>query len=202
MTTENDAGITKLMAAYKHVSCAIRLTFDGEDAVPIYTLAHAGFTVLKDLLKHRAPARNPFAKVPKAVWDALGEIPNALKHADRDPDAIVKYSSEYLSACADLSINSCNNLATRLGQELTPEMKAHQYWLLIARPAEYMLAPVSAEGGDAVLDTFHANIRSHQLKSWEEKRDIARYVLGRYRDDPQMVAVPLLPAPDRQAPPR
>ena len=112
-----DGGIDKFEAAQRQLDCAIRLWVADEDSLGIHTLAYAACCLLRDLLgNQKAEVLRKFEGSQR-----FGEVPNFVKHADRDPDYI-------LNACSKLSGHLTLAFAIRLweehGREKTPEMNA------------------------------------------------------------------------------
>lgn len=88
--------ITKLEAAQRQTDEAIRMHFNGSDALAVITVAHAALSLMRDLAEAKggvALHENFKAFVrpgkEKEFQDALNRIPNFLKHANRDPDAMI-----------------------------------------------------------------------------------------------------------------
>jgi hypothetical protein len=109
--------ISKFDAAQRQLNCAIRLWLVDEDNLAIHTLAYAACSLLRDLFGgQKGDALRKFEASQK-----FADVPNFLKHADRD--------SEYvLSAHSKKSVQITLAFAIRLweehGREKTPEMFA------------------------------------------------------------------------------
>lgn len=91
--------LTKLQAAERQLRVAIRLFFERRDLVAVHTLATASQEILRDLGHPRGikgvkdgdfirPERK------KEVRKLFNEAQNFFKHADRDPDAQLKFYYE------------------------------------------------------------------------------------------------------------
>jgi hypothetical protein len=112
-----DAGIDKFDVAQRQLDCAIRLWVAEEDSLAVHTLAYAASCFLRDLFgNQKTEVLRKFKGSQR-----FGEVPNFLKHADRDPDYI-------LNARSKLSVHLTLAFAIRLweehGREKTPEMNA------------------------------------------------------------------------------
>jgi hypothetical protein len=85
-----DGGIDKFEAAQRQLDCAIRLWVADEDSLGIHTLAYAACCLLRDLLgNQKAEVLRKFEGSQR-----FGEVPNFVKHADRDPDYILNARSK------------------------------------------------------------------------------------------------------------
>jgi hypothetical protein len=98
--------IDKFEAAQRQLDCAIRLWFVDEDSIAIHTLAYAACCILHDLFDSQK--REVLGKFE--VSQKFGEVPNFLKHADRDPEHV-------LNAHSRLSVNLTVAFAIRLWEE-------------------------------------------------------------------------------------
>ena len=107
--------VDKFEAAQRQLDCAIRLWLVDEDSIAIHTLAYAACCILRDLFDSQK--REVLGKFE--VSQKFGEIPNFLKHADRDPEYV-------LNAHSRLSVNLTVAFAIRLwvehGREKTSYM--------------------------------------------------------------------------------
>ena len=84
--------IDKFEAAQRQLDCGIRLWFVDEESLAIHTLAYAACCVLRDLFgSQKREVLSKFEGLQK-----FGEVPNFLKHADRDPRSIA-HSSQSIS---------------------------------------------------------------------------------------------------------
>ena len=112
-----DGGISKLEAAQRQLDCAIRLWFVDEDNLAIHTLAYAACCLLHDLLEEQK--REVLRKFEAS--QKFGEVPNFLKHADRDPGYALRFHSKQ-------SVRITLAFAIRLweehGREKTPYLLA------------------------------------------------------------------------------
>jgi len=109
--------IDQFDAARRQLDCALRLWLVDEDSLAIHTLAYAACCLLCDLFgSQTADVLREFEGSQN-----FGEVPNFLKHADRDPDYV-------LSAHSKKSVHLTLAFAIRLwqehGREKTPEMIA------------------------------------------------------------------------------
>ena len=92
--------ITKIDAARRQLKTAIRLFFQGGDAVSTHTLAHAIQELLRGLLKTKGGGSfikdSDWIKPEyyKEYLEILNAPGNFFKHADLDPDEVLEFNSE------------------------------------------------------------------------------------------------------------
>ena len=77
--------IDKFEATQRQLDCAIRLWFVDEESLAIHTLAYAACCLLRDLFGSQK--REVLSKFE--VSQKFGEVPNFLKHADRNPEYVL-----------------------------------------------------------------------------------------------------------------
>lgn len=130
--------IDKLAAARRQIECAIRLVAAIEDEIAIHTLVMAAFGILKDL--SRAQDYYELGVAPHLTGigkQRLNETANFLKHADRDPSAVL---SPFTHEENDWRIGFCIILYRDLVGKITPEMAAFHNWMVIRHPDHFLLA--------------------------------------------------------------
>ena len=93
--------VNKISAARRQINAAIRMLFSDEDPVAIHTLTSAGFRILKDLAeKQDSEIMDMFnlcirPEMRKKFWrEIFNRGANFFKHADRDPDQVLKNVDE------------------------------------------------------------------------------------------------------------
>jgi len=126
--------ISKLQAASRLLDTAIRLFFEGADAVAVHSLAAASLNVFSDVAEHtgkswRAHLGHDSKLSPQEVKLILNRAWNFFKHADRDPVETLQFEeidSEHLMSVAVLQ---CGDL-----QATTCCMQAFQLWYIAAHP--------------------------------------------------------------------
>ena len=109
--------IDKFEAAQRQLDCAIRLWFVDEDSIAIHTLAYAACCILRDLFDSQR--REVLGKFE--VSQKFGEVPNFLKHADRDPEYVLNAHSRL---SVDLTVAFAIRLWEEHGREKTSYMLA------------------------------------------------------------------------------
>lgn len=120
--------IDKAEAARRQIETAIDLYFDDGDALSVHTLAFASFKVLFDLYPHRNQdgfAAKLDAVITREGWRSLSGVANFLKHADKDPDALL---GPYHPQQGMAIIGLATVLYRRITGELSLKMMAFDNW--------------------------------------------------------------------------
>lgn len=95
--------VTKVDAARRQLSTAIRLFFERRDTVSIHTLVSAAQGIMHDLLEKQGPGKGSFLKSATIVrpekraeyFKLITDAQNFFKHADREPaDAVLEFYPE------------------------------------------------------------------------------------------------------------
>jgi hypothetical protein len=129
--------ITKLDAARRHLTTAIKLWFADGDPVSMHSLGYAAYEVIHVLSKNanrketliydtefiREEFRSDFYKLVR-------KAPNFFKHADRDPDGTVEFTPQFTEMFFLFSILGLETMGLKLGGE----EKAFLLWLSIHNP--------------------------------------------------------------------
>lgn len=121
--------ISKIEGARRQLDTAIDLYFDNGDSLSAHTLAFAAFKVLFDLYPHRRGdgfAAQIDAMISKEGWRAMSGVANFLKHADRDPDALLQahHPEQTMSV-----IGLATLLYRRIAGDFSPKMRAFDIWI-------------------------------------------------------------------------
>lgn len=123
------AGITKLEAARRQLETAIDLWFEDRDGLSVFTLAFATLKVLMNLYPHRS--EDSFGAeldsiIGVAGWKSMSSSANFLKHADKDPDAVLAaFHPDMGLSVIGLSVI----LYSRLAGKATLKMMAFDSWV-------------------------------------------------------------------------
>jgi hypothetical protein len=133
-----DTSINKLDVARREIDCAVRLLLRGEDSLAIHLLAYSAYTILFDLWCHRHGGQDSLkglldtilAKEKKGVMrDKMAlefhDVPNSLKHADRNPDYVLEDHSDkstYFTLALAIELWGLN------GGDITPDMLSFSRW--------------------------------------------------------------------------
>ena len=91
--------ISKVEAASRLLDTAIRLFFEGADAVAVHSLAAASLNIFSDLAEHggnswRAHLGDDSKLSAPEMKRVLNSAWNFFKHADRDPDGTIRRCSK------------------------------------------------------------------------------------------------------------
>ncbi|MFA5821014.1 MAG: hypothetical protein WC873_02850, partial [Candidatus Gracilibacteria bacterium] len=94
--------ISKLDAAKRQLEIAIRLFLNNEDPISIHTLSAASHTILRDLCRKQgkeSTLKDVMIKRTKPekkdeVVKMFNEAENFFKHANKDPDQLLKFHPE------------------------------------------------------------------------------------------------------------
>jgi hypothetical protein len=126
--------ISKLDAARRQLDTAIELWVEDRDALSAFTLAFASFKILLNLYPHQAA--DGFGKMIDTLiahrigWKAFSRHVNFLKHADKDPEAVLV---DFHPDMAITVIGLATFLHRRLNNGvLTLQMKAFDSWIEMA----------------------------------------------------------------------
>jgi hypothetical protein len=148
--------ISKIEAAARQLDTAIDLYFANADSLAVYTLAYASFKVLFDIYPHRQDdgfAAQLDEVIAAEGWTRMASPANFLKHADRDPDALLEahHPEQGMSV-----IGLATLLYRRIAGDFTPKMRAFDYW---AEEEGY------EELGIEEVDENVARVKEHRLVS-------------------------------------
>jgi hypothetical protein len=173
--------ITKVEAARRQLDCAIRLFFEDEDSLPIHTLAWAAFKVLFDLYpKHRSDGFSHHLEriISGFGWSTFSSVPNFLKHADNDADAVLHgHSAETVEGI----IGGTCVLHHRLTGMMTPEMRAFDNWMHLMNPEEFKLEP----DPDPEFEVeFRCSIAVLQASTSDTRLVLGKVLMEFYRANP------------------
>ncbi len=136
--------ISKLDAARRQLETAVRLYFVQADPVSVHTLTAAAYNVLRDLNAARGGRpmmmKEQFLVFVKPEYhrmirDKINEAENFLKHADRDPEAILTFrpfQTDYLL------LDACWKYHELAGEQV-PLFSVFIFWVVLNNPKEFAL---------------------------------------------------------------
>lgn len=157
MTAPGLKPVSKIDAAGRQLDTAIDLYFANGDSLAVHTLAFASFKVLFDLYPHHND--DGFAKqidqmIAAEGWRSMSGPANFLKHADRDPDALLAahHPEQGMSI-----ISFATLLYRRISGDFTLKMRAFDFW-------------VEQEGHDA-LGIEEVDTNAERAAAHKETRD-------------------------------
>jgi hypothetical protein len=126
--------VTKLDAARRQLEMAVELFFMERDPVATHTLTEAVYQILSDINKHRGgePLLHDLESLKKhcvpgkekILFAMFREAENFFKHADKDPEGVVRFSPQD----TEFSLWESCIAYTKLTGEQTPIMKAMNAW--------------------------------------------------------------------------
>jgi hypothetical protein len=165
--------ITKLDAAKRQLTTAIRLFFEDDDPVSVYTLAHASLEILGILCKRAGKERYIQLVAEKYGLTEMDARPivsygkNFFKHADRDPDAVLEdFADTRNDGILMYAIVDLFSLFEENYHALPHEVLAFRLWYSIAHPetcSEDEPGPGTIEATEKWFPDFRSKSRT-QLK--------------------------------------
>jgi hypothetical protein len=127
----------KPIAAIRQLDVAIDLLFADYDPLAIRTLAAAAHGILSDLVEQKKPGKSWRSNMiegsgltDKAALEIINSAQNYLKHADRDPDAVLNFNDEENHHVLFFATLECGEL----GHKLSMRMQVFQIWYLASYP--------------------------------------------------------------------
>lgn len=161
---------TKIEAATRQLDEAIFLMFTGHDPLAVHTLAAAARGIFADLLELSRPGASTRTLLEAEVMESHGLsqqeardvfhwIPNYLKHADRDPGAVLLFTEE----ATDHLIFGCIYDCMQLEHPLSCRMKAYALWYSACYPESV------GEKGPELVGVVGFSIPDMHKKSREEQ---------------------------------
>jgi hypothetical protein len=137
--------ISKVVAAQCQLDTAIDLWFEDRDGLSIFTLAFASLKVLLNLYPHKNDDGFD-ATLDKLIgetgWKSMSSTANFLKHADRDPDAVLANCHPDMGMPV---LGLATLLYRRLVGTLSLKMKALDSWIEMTGADELEMEEVDAK---------------------------------------------------------
>ncbi|WP_373379923.1 hypothetical protein [Cupriavidus nantongensis] len=180
--------LTKIDVARRQLVTAIRLLFNGEDSVSVFSLAANSWEIVDVLctrddvesLSKQVRGNLPSGKDLK--YDYINApYRNFFKHADRDPDAVVDFDENVAESMVFLAVEDY----LRLNRRMPIEMQVYQLWYLAINPEKLsgeamadLKRPI-AQAFPGIADLY----RSEQLA-------MGHRVLMGARNDAELIADP------------
>ncbi len=131
--------ISKIDAAIRQLQVAIRIFFERKDPLAVHTLAAASQQLFLDLGKIRdiksLYLNSELIRLEKRseVYEKFREAQNFLKHADRDPEASLKFNREINSIVLFDACHLCENVTGKHFTEI-PEIHVFVGWFYMKYP--------------------------------------------------------------------
>lgn len=132
--------VSKLDSAKRQLEMAIRLFLSYEDIISVHTLTAAAHQILKDLSnkqgKESAIKDGLMKRVKpekrKEFWNMINDPENFFKHADRDPEGLLKF---YTGNTEMLLWDVCL-MYQNLVDELPPLVRIYYLWYYSSYPGQ------------------------------------------------------------------
>jgi hypothetical protein len=142
--TEQKLTLTKIDAAESQLRAAVRMFFENQDLVPIYTLANAAREVVGQLGEHldietvqKEVAKARGTDVAK-LTSPLRRVANFFKHADRDPTARIDLNENDVEATLFFA---CHDFG-RVAGGVPIEAQVFEAWAYAAMPKRVSDVPL------------------------------------------------------------
>jgi len=140
--------LSKLDAARRQLTVAIRLLFDGDDPVAVHTLVGAASTIISDLVDQQHPDKSwdKFAQDANDIskseyFNVMRKPQNFLKHARTDASDTFQFDPVETESVAFWAVMNSGNFGT-----LSVEESVFQLWYLAchAPTLEHQIKPYQA----------------------------------------------------------
>jgi hypothetical protein len=138
--------ISKLDAAKRQLEMAIVLYFHEADPVSIHTLTAAAYNIIRDINSKRGGlpmyVKGLFFSIIKEEYrqeiiTKIQEAENFFKHADKDPDGVLKFDPTRTEI---LILDACMKYYELTGEKV-PSHVVFQGWYAMENPESYSLPP-------------------------------------------------------------
>ncbi len=124
--------IDKITAAGCQIDTAIELALSDKDVVSAAVLTHSAWSIVKDLLivkgiessRSWMPEHFPNS-TENEVWKKLDEVWMFCKHANKDPNAIIEFSSKYIEPALFLLLYDFSQISVK-----SKTMDVYELWFI------------------------------------------------------------------------
>jgi len=158
--------ITKLEAARRQLSAAIRLFFAGEDAIVVHSLASSAANLYSDLVERTTSRESWRRRFGNSGQRAQGEVKailndawNFFKHADRDATSDLEFDEEHTELMLFYGTLECGEL-----EPTTEEMKLFQLWFLRTGRFELQLTGEIQAAAEHLFPDLHLLSHAQQVQ--------------------------------------
>jgi hypothetical protein len=149
--------ITKLEAAHRQLTTAIRMFFDDDDVAAIHTLVCAAREIYErhcdaqgvERMFEQSEAANP-DRTRKELWDILNGPRNFLKHPEASMDLSARLELDDGMNNAMIWV-ACHDCAMLCQAAQPPEVSAYLLWFLGTQVARDARGPADAARADQIL---------------------------------------------------
>jgi hypothetical protein len=149
--------VSKFDAATRQLRVAIRLYFQDAEPLGVHTIAGAAHGLLRDLLGRRDGPVSGYARAGMVqpdhvafVTKMVDDAKNFLKHADRDPESVLSFNTDW----TDFLLYDAIAMHVRLARELTRENIIFLLWVTAKYPKVLLLEKLAADGIDELRRVF------------------------------------------------
>jgi hypothetical protein len=148
--------VSKCEVATRQLRAAIRLYFEDAEPLAIHTLAGAAHGLLRDLLRRRASPPSSHVEAGVAsdkvafVAKMVGDAKNFFKHADRDPEGVLSFNTDW----TDFLLYDAIAMHVRLTLELTREDLFFIMWITAKYPTVLLLDELTEGRIDELRQVF------------------------------------------------
>jgi hypothetical protein len=181
--------VTKLDAAHRQLTTAIRMYFDDDDLVSIHTLTCAAREIYEkhcaahgvERMFEQIEAANP-ERTTKELWAILNGPRNFLKHPEVSMDLTAALELDDEMNAAMLWV-ACHDCAMLCKEEQPPEVQAYAIWFLATRfPRESPEDNPYAERADQILRGVDQAYPGLRRAPPDEQKRIGRTMVSAARD--------------------
>jgi hypothetical protein len=159
--------VSKLEAAQRQLNMGVRMMFAGADPIAVHTLFGAAANLFSDLVAAKCPD-DSWDKVVKEANNLedieyikiVRNAQNFLKHADKDPDAVLELA---LSDTDALAFGAVMN-ASALGEDLCFEAQVFQLWYIAIYWPREKTEDFEWVDIDRWFGELHTRTRKYQLE--------------------------------------
>ena len=138
---EQSFEISKIEAAQRQLSGAIRLLFANEDPLLVHTVAGAASIIFSDIIELRLPdkswdkkAQDANGITAKVYFNIMREYQNFLKHAKDDPDAKLVFNPIETESILFWAVMNSSEIAS-----MSFEAQVFQLWYLASHTPELVV---------------------------------------------------------------
>lgn len=176
----NYTTVTRRDVTRGQLETAIYLWFHEADPVSIYTLVHAALTVLKDVGSKAGHSSHIYnKKMHKTFGERLKMAPNFFRHANKDPNKTLRFSTDLV----ELWMFDSANLYGKIYGSWTPLMRLFGARFLLSHE---LARRVSRE---EILDFLPQGVLVEQINKLS-RREFFEKVYPIFREEGPASAVP------------
>ena len=180
--------ITKLEAAHRQLTTAIRMYFDDDDVAAIHTVACAAREIYEkhcesqgvERMFEQIEAANP-ERNRKQLWDILNEPRNFMKHPEASKDLAARLELDDGMNNAMIWV-ACHDCAMLCQKAQPPEVSAYVLWFLGTQVTRDARDPADVERADQILGDLERRYPGLREATPMEQKRIGKKMLQDARD--------------------